>query len=198
VTAIIRQATERDAGQIAAIYAPVVSRTAASFETEPPGDEEMGRRIAEAEERLPWLVCERDGRVIGYATTSPHRVRPAYRWSVEVSVYIHTDWRRKGIGRGLYTALFEILALQGYCNAYAGITLPNPPSVGLHEALGFRRVGVYHAVGYKLGAWRDVGWWHLALRQRGVPPAEPVGMGAVRGAPGFEEALAAGLPFLRI
>jgi len=196
-TAIIRPASARDAETIAAIYAPVVTRTAVSFEVEPPTVDEMQGRIAATGERLPWLVCESAGSVIGYAYACPHRVRPAYRWSVEVSVYVHEDRRRRGVGRGLYTSLFAILGLQGYRNAYAGITLPNPPSVVLHELLGFEPVGVYHEIGYKLGSWHDVGWWHLALGERGLPPEEPLIMAAVREAPGFEEALAAGRSLLR-
>ena len=193
----IRKASMKDADAIAAIYAPVVERTAVSFEVEPPAADEMGRRIADLGERFPWLVCGRGGAILGYACACPHRVRPAYRWSVEVSVYVHTDWRRKGIGRGLYTSLLAILELQGYRNSFAGITLPNPPSVALHEQLGFEPVGVYHGIGYKLGAWHDVGWWHLALGERGLPPDEPRAMAAVQTAPGFEEALAAGTSVLR-
>ena len=169
----IRVAAPGDAEGVQAIYAPVVRDTAISFELEPPGVAEMAGRIAGTLAEHPWLVCERRGAVAGYAYATRHRERPAYRWSVDVSVYVHPDARRGGVGRRLYAALFRLLALQGYRNAYAGIALPNAGSVGLHEALGFRPVGVYRQVGFKLGAWHDVGWWQLQLQPPGIPPSEP-------------------------
>jgi L-amino acid N-acyltransferase YncA len=193
----IRLAAGRDAGQVAAIYAPVVRDTAISFEIEPPGTDEMRRRIEETLKHFPWLVCEREREVIGYAYAGAHRPRAAYRWSVEVSAYVRSDARRRGVGRALYASLFAVLALQGFYNAYAGITLPNPPSVGLHEAVGFRPVGVYRGVGYKLGAWRDVGWWELPLRERTISPGEPLDLPQVQVSEGWERALAKGLPLLR-
>jgi len=145
-------------------------------------------------EYAPWLVCA-DGRgprgpVLGYAYASRHRDRAAYQWSVDVSVYVHETARRKGIGRALYTSLFALLHLQGFCAAHAGITLPNEASVGVHECLGFRPVGVYPSVGFKLGAWRDVGWWQLPLRERQGEPAPPLSFAAVLRLPGFAAALA--------
>jgi phosphinothricin acetyltransferase len=148
-------------------------------------------------ERLPWVVGEQQGDILGYAYASAHRARAAYQWSVDVSVYIHTSSRRSGVGRAVYSSLFKLLELQGFYNAYAGITLPNPASVGLHEAMGFQPVGVYRAVGYKLGAWHDVGWWQLPLRQRSSPPALPLDMGVMRTSAMWDTALATGLPFLR-
>jgi len=173
MAATVRLATEDDAAAIAAIYAPNVRNTAISFEIEPPSGGEMRRRMRETLARWPWLVCERDGEVLGYAYASQHRGRAAYQWSVDVSVYIHADARRRGVGSALYTPLLEIVRLQGFYNAYGGITLPNAGSVGLHEAFGFRSVGVYRAVGFKLGAWHDVGWWQLALQPHEPPPAPP-------------------------
>ena len=160
----IRLATAGDAAPIADIYAPNVTDAVISFEAEPPDAGEMRRRIAGTLERYPWLVCERRGRVWGYAYAGAHGSRAAYRWSVDVSVYVHGEAHRAGVGRALYTSLFAALELQGFYNAYAGATLPNPASVGLHEAMGFRPVGVYRGTGYKMGAWHDVGWWHLPLR----------------------------------
>jgi len=179
MTTLIRLATEQDAGQIQAIYAPIVSQASISFETEPPTLEEMRRRITETLAHLPWLVYTQQETILGYAYASSHRARSAYRWSVDVSVYIHAQARRQGIGHILYDSLFKILTLQGFYNVYAGIALPNPASVGLHESLGFQPIGVYHHVGYKLGAWHDVGWWHLSLRPPKVPPDEPIGLQAV-------------------
>ena len=173
MTAIIRTATTQDAEAIAAIYAPIVTDTAISFELEPPTVQEMQQRITATLASLPWLVCERQGEVLGYVYASQHRSRAAYQWSVDVSVYIHADIRRAGIGRALYTSLFRLLTLQGFYNGYAGITLPNPASVHLHETLGFEPVGVYRSVGFKLGAWHDVGWWQLRLQTDTPSPAPP-------------------------
>jgi L-amino acid N-acyltransferase YncA len=195
--ATIRLATERDTEQIAAIYAPNVTDTNISFEFEPPSAGEMRRRIEATLERYPWLVCERQGRVLGYAYAGAHGSRAAYQWSVDVSVYVHEDARRMGVGRALYTSLFAALSLQGFYNVYAGATLPNPASVGLHEGVGFRRVGVYMGVGYKLGAWHDVVWWHLPLRERVADPDPPADLASVLGSEGWDAALTNGLPFLR-
>ena len=196
--ATIRLATERDAEQIAAIYAPNVIGTVISFEFEPPTAEEMRRRIELTLKRYPWLVCERhDGRLLGYAYAGTHGSRAAYQWSVDVSVYVHEEARRMGVGRGLYASLFAALVLQGFYNAYAGATLPNPASVGLHESVGFRPVGVYRGVGYKLGAWHDVVWWHLPLRERVADPDPPAELPAVVGPEEWDAALASGLSFLR-
>ncbi len=194
--ATIRLATERDAEQIAAIYAPNVTDTVISFESEPPGADEMRRRIQLTLERYPWLVCERQGRLLGYAYAGAHGSRAAYRWSVDVSVYVHEDARRMGVGRALYASLFAALELQGFYNAYAGATLPNPASVGLHESVGFQPVGIYRGVGYKMGAWHDVVWWHLSLRERVVDPDPPTYLPSVVGSGEWEAALRTGLPLL--
>jgi len=170
---MIRLASTDDAAAVAAIYQPYVAETVISFEVLPPTPEEMRSRMASVLERLPWLVYEHDGQVVGYAYASPHRAREAYQWSVDVAVYIHADRHRRGVGRSLYEELFGMLRRLGYVNAYAGITLPNPKSVGLHEAMGFRPVGVYRNVGFKLAAWCDVGWWHLQLQDLPAVPAAP-------------------------
>ena len=169
----IRLAHVRDAAPIAAIYAPIVITSATSFEVEPPTPAMMAERIARTLPAYPWLVGEEAGAVVGYAYASQHRARAAYQWSVDVSVYIHEDWRGQGIGRTLYSALFALLRAQGFANAYAGITLPNVGSVALHEAMGMTPIGVYRHVGYKLGAWRDVGWWEGALQTFPESPTPP-------------------------
>ena len=102
-------------------------------------------------------MCESEGRILGYAYAGAHRTRAAYQWSVDVPVYVHTNARQIGVGRALYRSLFGLLTLQGSCNAFAGITLPNPAGVGLHESLGFKPIGIYRDVGHKLGRWHDVG-----------------------------------------
>jgi L-amino acid N-acyltransferase YncA len=198
MSAAIRLATAHDAEQIQAIYAPIVRDTAISFELVPPTVDEMRQRITKTLEHLPWVVCAQRGEVLGYAYASAHRSRAAYQWSVDVSVYIHASTRRSGVGRAIYTSLCTLLALQGFFNAYAGITLPNPGSVGLHEAMGFRPVGVYRAVGYKLGAWHDVGWWQRTLQEHTLAPATPSDLQHIRTAAMWETALTAGLACLRL
>jgi L-amino acid N-acyltransferase YncA len=192
----IRIADPADAPAVAEIYAPIVERTAISFEAEVPSAAEMERRIAAALSFAPWLVCADGPRVDGYAYASRHRDRAAYRWCVDASVYVRDGCRRGGVGRALYTSLFALLRLQGFCAAHAGVTLPNAASVALHESLGFRPVGVYPKVGFKHGAWHDVGWWQLELRERRGEPGEPSAMEALRGSARFGEALAAGLTVL--
>ena len=172
----IRLAAESDAGQIQAIYAPIVESTCISFETEAPSIDEMGSRIRSVLQSFPWLVCEQDGAILGYAYAGRHRDRAAYQWSVDVSVYVHPSHHGRGIGQALYGQLLRILAAQGFYNAYAGITLPNAASVRLHEKMGFSWLCTYREVGFKQGAWRDVGWWHLGLRPRHQEPAPPIGI----------------------
>ncbi len=169
----VRLANAGDAQGILSIYAPIVLETTISFELEPPSREQIDARIEKTLERFPWLVYEADGSVVGYAYASQHRERAAYQWSVDVSVYVAKERRGKGLGRALYTPLFAILADLGYYTALAGIVLPNPASVGLHEAMGFEHVGIYRNIGYKLGAWHDVGWWQRQLQPYGESPKPP-------------------------
>ena len=197
MSARIRLATAADAEAIAAIYRPVVESTTISFETAPPDRDEMARRLADTLVAHPWLVCDIDGRVAGYAYASKHRVRAAYQWSVDTSVYVDADRRRSGVGRGLYRSLFAILAAQGFFNAFAGIALPNTASVALHEAVGFEPIGVYRRVGFKLGAWHDVGWWQLALRAHDASPDVPLPLPALRQRAEWAALLAAGEPLIR-
>lgn len=165
---------DRDSAACAAIYAPFVEEGPTSFEEKPPSAAEMAERIRQTSAAHPWLVAEEDGDVVGYAYACPHRSRPAYRWSVDVSVYIAPSHQGQGYGRRLYEELFERLRDQGFRVACAGITLPNGPSVALHERLGFEPVGVYKGIGWKAGAWRDVGWWQLELAPAGgETPPEP-------------------------
>ena len=170
-----RVANVNDARAIAEIYAPYVSDTAITFEIDPPPDaDEIASRMRRIGAIYPWLVATTRGEIAGYAYACENRSRAAYRWSVDAAVYLHASAHRKGIGRGLYERLFALLRMQGFVNAFAGITLPNAPSVGLHEAFGFRLIGVHQDVGWKLGAWRDVGWWQLSLASPLAEPAEPI------------------------
>jgi L-amino acid N-acyltransferase YncA len=196
--ATVRPATDSDAAQIAGIYAPYVRDTAISFEVVPPDRDEMHARIKTLTAMYPWLVCADGAAVLGYAYASRHRERAAYQWSADVSVYVRADAHRRGIGRALYAALLRIVAAQGFYNAYAGITLPNPSSVGLHESMGFQPVGIYRAVGHKLGVWHDVGWWELGLQPRPAEPAPPRPVSAVQATPAWSAALAAGQALLSI
>jgi phosphinothricin acetyltransferase len=192
----IRLASQGDADQIAEIYRPIVLSTPISFEIEPPNESEMARRIERTLSAFPWLVCEYQDRIIGYAYSAAHRARAAYRWSVDTSVYVHSEFRRRGIGKGLYVSLFRILAAQGYFNAFAGITLPNPGSVKLHESVGFQPIGCYRDVGYKLGSWRDVGWWQRVVRPLIEAPGAAMPLEECRRLPEWNQMLAAGLEFI--
>jgi len=174
VGGLIRVAEERDARAIARIYAPAITDAVISFELTPPDAQEMLRRIVAIQRQYPWLVYEESKTVLGYVYASVHNERAAYRWSVDVTAYIRHDAHRRGIGRALYTALFEILVLQGYRTACAGITLPNTASVQMHAAMGFTEVGVYHDVGYKFGKWHNVGWYERSLAAHVQEPPEPV------------------------
>jgi L-amino acid N-acyltransferase YncA len=188
----IRIAEPADSPAVLAIYAPFCNSSSTSFETVAPSAQQMAKRIDGTTAEYPWLVCEVDDVLAGYVYASRHRERAAYRWMVEVTVYISDCFRRRGVGRALYTSLFAILAEQNFCKAFAGITLPNPQSVGLHEALGFKLIAVYPGVGYKLGRWLDVGWWQLQLRPEEIPPPEPVPFSSIRSAASVACALAAG------
>ena len=163
-----------DAAACAEIYAPNVTAGVASFEEEAPDAAEMRRRIESTSERYPWLVAERDGAVAGYAYGTVHRARRAYRWVVEVTVYVDQRRHRTGVGRELYQALLPLLARQRLQIAVAGITLPNDASVALHEAVGFQPVGIYRDFGYKFGAWHDVGWWQARLAPVTAASQEPL------------------------
>jgi len=189
---MIRLAGPGDAAQVAAIYAPHVTGASTSFEYAPPDAAEMAARIASTLAYTPYLVLDTAGEVLGFAYASKHRERAAYQWSVDVSVYVHERAQRRGVGRALYESLFALLRLQGFYAAHAGITLPNPASVGLHEALGFRPVGVYRSVGFKRGAWHDVGWWQLPLRERTGTPDPPRSLAEAQRDPEWARALAAG------
>ena len=166
----IRIAHPDDAAAVHAIYAPVVEQTAISFELDVPGVDEIRRRITYTLATLPCLVhLDEAGAVDGYVYASRYRERAAYQWSVDVSAYVRADARGQGLGKRLYTRLFDELVALGYCQAFAGITLPNAASVALHRAVGFQPAGVSQRVGHKLGAWHDVSQWQREL-QRVDPP----------------------------
>lgn len=168
----VRIATPEDGAALAAIYQGYVLNTPISFEETPPSPAEMAARIGKVLPDYPFLVFEEDGEILAYAYASRHRERTAYRWACDVGVYAAPSAHRRGIGRRLYTVLLDLLRRQGFHTAHAGITLPNENSVGLHEAMGFSPVGVWREVGFKSGAWRDVGWWQRMIGS-GPPTGEP-------------------------
>ncbi|MES1217310.1 MAG: N-acetyltransferase family protein [Bacteroidota bacterium] len=170
----IRLATEKDAAGILAIYAPYIQNTSFTFETEVPSVVAFAERINTYLINWPWLVCEVDGIIAGYAYATRYRERVAYQWCTESSVYIHDDYLRAGIARALYTVLFEILKRQGFRNVYAVINLPNDRSVRFHESCGFSYFATYEKVGYKLGKWKNVGWWQLSINDYRDEPEAPI------------------------
>jgi phosphinothricin acetyltransferase len=172
----IRAATPEDGASIAAIYAPHVLTGTASFEIDPPDARAMRTRMASSEGLYPWIVATNgdvDGGVIGYAFASKFRDRPAYKYVCETSIYLTDASSGSGVGRLLYAALVDTLRAQGFVHAIGAITLPNDRLIKLHEAVGFRRAGVYREVGFKHGQWIDVGFWQCELNEPRVPPVEP-------------------------
>ena len=194
---MIRLATAADGGRLAEIYAPAVVDSGISFEVEPPDAAEMALRVGHVTTRTPWLVCEHDGVVAGYAYASRHRERAAYDWSVEVSAYVAAEHHRAGVARALYTSLFAALAVQGFHNAYAGVALPNDASIAFHTAMGFIPVGTYRQVGYKAGRWRDVSWFERTIAPHADDPRPPRLLPDARDDAAFIAALSAGESLLR-
>ncbi|MEO7997308.1 MAG: N-acetyltransferase family protein [Gemmatimonadaceae bacterium] len=193
----IRLATVADGDAIARIYRPAVIDSATSFEIVAPQGKEMGVRVERTLQRTPWLVCENGNDVVGYAYANTHHERPAYQWSVDTTVYVREDQHRTGVGRALYMSLFAILVRQGFYSAYAGITLPNEASIGLHTSIGFTPVGVYRGVGFKHGAWRDIAWLERELAPRNRMPNHPVSLPTLLKTVELEPSLAVGLQFLQ-
>ena len=187
----VRLATPADGPACAAIYRPHVVNGSTSFELEAPSGEEMGRRIAAVLERTPWLVAEDGNQILGYAYAGRHRERAAYAWTAETTIYVDESAHRQGVGRVLYGALLEALAVQGFHLAVAGITQPNPASGALHGALGFDRVGTYHRIGHKQGAWWDVAWFERELAPREAGPLPIVPLAEARDLPAFRAILEA-------
>ncbi len=156
---IIRQARPDDAAAMLEIYRPIVKETATSFELNVPTVADFAARIETIVATHEWLVADLDGDLAGYAYAAPHRAREAYQYSTEVSVYVHRSYRGQGLGKGLYSALFDSIRKLGFHYAYAGIALPNESSIALHRACGFTEIGTFREVGFKHDAWHDVSWW---------------------------------------
>lgn len=197
MAATIRLAQPSDAAAIAAIYAPFCERTTVSFEYAAPSTDDIARRINAVTEQFPWLVLENDEQIAGYAYAGAHRERAAYMWAVDVAVYVDPTHHGRGIGRALYTTLLQVLPLQNYFRAYAGVALPNAASVALHTAMGFTPVGVYHDVGYKFGQWHDVQWYERALQPLQTGPSLPRSVHTITGTADWDQAVQAGLTAYR-
>lgn len=181
----IRLANEADSASILQIYAPFITDTVITFEYEVPSIEEFRKRISSVQKKYPWLVCEINGKIVGYAYASPFHERAAYDWSVDFSIYINPEYHGKKIGKALYFALLELLKMQGYYNAYALVTMPNIKSESIHESFGFRSVGICENVGYKFEKWRDVKWFELEIQKHPEVPMPPKVIDEIRNTPQF-------------
>lgn len=168
---IIRQATINDSKAILDIYSYYIESTAASFETETPSLIDFSNRIGSIINEYPFLVYILNDKIVGYAYASKHKERAAYRYDIDVSIYLQNSFQCQGIGTALYKNLFEILQNKEYYNAYAGITLPNEKSVALHNKFGFKEIGIHHNTGYKLNKWHDVIWLEKQLKDYSISPS---------------------------
>ncbi len=185
----IRLVTPLDSAALLEIYAPYVKNTVITFEYEVPTITEFSGRIANITKKYPWLVCETNGRIVGYAYASQFHERSAYDWSVDASVYVHPDYQGKKIGAALYSCLFDLLKLQGFYNVYAIITGANQRSLDFHQSFGFKPAGLYHKVGYKFNQWQDVQWLALTIKDHSQPPQKPKSVDDIKDTPEFDLAV---------
>ncbi len=162
-----------DAGAVLEVYKPYILNTSITFEYEVPTIKEFEERIKTITAEFPWLVCRQYDKIVGYAYGSRHRYRTAYNWSAESTIYMRSDFHRKGIGKILYNTLFSLLRLQGYINVYTGVGLPNIKSESFHESMGFEQIGCFTKIGYKMGNWHDVKWYQKHLSEHISDPPTP-------------------------
>jgi L-amino acid N-acyltransferase YncA len=161
---LIRNAIERDAEAIARIYNPYILKSIITFEEAIVTAEEIAKRMAEVTgANLPYLLAEINGEVIGYAYASKWKPRSAYRFAVESTIYLESDYAGMGLGTNLYQALLGQLRERGIHTVIGGVALPNPASIRLHEKLGFTKVAEFREVGFKFSKWINVGYWELKL-----------------------------------
>lgn len=186
----IRLAVVEDANGILQIYAPFITQTVVTFECRVPQPEDFRQRIAAGLQKYPWLLCEIDGRIAGYAYAARFHEREAYDWSVTTSVYVDPRCHRQRIGRALYTALFDLLKMQGFYNVYSLVITPNPQSEGLHESFGFKTRAIFEKTGFKGGQWLDVKWYELYLREHNSPPQPFKAIGEIAASEEFSQILA--------
>lgn len=195
---IIRLAEEQDVPGILEIYTPFILHTAVTFEETVPEEDTFWERIQLIMTELPFLVCEIDGRIAGYAYASGYRTRASYRWTKEVSVYVHPDFYRRKVAHALYTSLNEMVRYQGIACLLAIITIPNEPSVTFHESFGYRKCAEFPKVGYKLNQWQNVGWFELFLQDENKAPKDRIiPLDELIGLPVFREAIQKGLAKLK-
>ena len=171
---MIRIATKDDSAGMMEIYALFILNSGITQETEVPSVKDFQQRVILNLEERPWLVCEINKEIAGYAYAGKHRDRKGYQWCTEPSVYISEKYFGLGIANALYTALFDILKIQGFVNAYAVITLPNDRSIAFHKKFGFGYLTTYKKIGYKLGQWHDVGWMQYEVNPHKEDPADPI------------------------
>lgn len=169
---IYRLVKETDASEILSIYEPYVKNTAISFEHEMPSLDEFTERIRYISADYPYIICEEDSRVVGYAYAHKQMERAAYQWNAELTVYIDQLHLHCGIGKSLYCALIEILKLQNIRNVYGLVTAQNVNSEKLHEHFGFHKAGILRNTGYKCGAWHDVIWYEKSLGEPSEVPKD--------------------------
>ncbi len=190
---IIRMASRKDIVSILTLYKPYIKHSHTTFETEIPTLKVFEKRILKIQQKLPWLICIYGGNFAGYAYATDHRIRSAYQWTKELSVYIHDQYQQKGIASALYTTLTELLRIQGVTNCLAGIALPNDASIKFHEKFGFKKVGIYHRIGYKHKRFFDVGWWEFFIHQDSNQPKEIIPIHDVERTKEFDSAVKKGL-----
>ncbi len=199
MSATIRLAERGDVKGILEIYAPFITDTVVTFEEEVPSEESFWGRIQGIMAELPYLVCEIDGKIAGYAYASGYRSRASYRWAKEVSVYVHPDFRRRRVAHALYASLNEMVRYQGIADLLAIITMPNEQSVGFHEQFGYRKCAEFAKIGYKMNQWLNVGWFELFIQDETEPPRERIiPLTEIIGLPVFGEAIGAGLNKLKL
>jgi L-amino acid N-acyltransferase YncA len=197
MNATIRLAEQRDVPGILEIYTPFILHTAVTFEEIVPDEVSFWMRIQEIMDELPFLVCEIDGRIAGYAYASAYRSRASYRWSKEVSVYVHPDFHRRKVAHALYASLHDIVRFQGIANLLAIITMPNESSVAFHEFFGYRKCAEFSKVGYKLNEWQNVGWFELFLQDEKEAPKDRIlRLNEIINLPVYQEAIERGINIL--
>ena len=170
----IRLIRDMDYAGALAVYTPYVLETVITFEYDVPSLDEFTKRLSTIAKHYPVLVFEVEGRVVAYCYGSIHRVKTAYQWSVESTIYITEAYHHKGLATILYTALFDILRLQGFINVYAGISVPEGKSDKFHPKFGFNYIGVFPKIGYKHGSWHDLKWYEYILSERIDNPPPPI------------------------
>lgn len=169
---ILQLIKEEDIAEVLEIYAPYVEKTAITYEYDIPSLESFSERVHHYTEQFPWIVAKEQGKIVGYAYASVYRSREAYQWGCELSVYLRSEAQGKNLGHTLYSALMDLLTLQGYYTVYGVISLPNDSSLALHNQLGFIMEGIQKNCGFKMGLWHNAAIMSKSLQDY-TPPAAP-------------------------